>query len=505
MAAPQGLYLWGVFNGQPKYALNSGGRWYAFFDPSLEQKYGTEFWKTLDQAPSGGESATDIGSYDQALQKKAEFDAQEQSKQSNIKQSWVDSYNDLIKKGYSYNEAIALNPEMKQYVTPPADPNAKGGADAATPTDFQSYFASELKKGRSASDILANNPYKGTDVMAAATGGQSAGNVVPSPSAPAGYGINTATGKFEPLPTGSTATPSTEQMAKDLIASGYDPAVVSGLDPNAMKNEWNIINDAKTSGWNGQMLSSSGGGSVGDTGSATYDPDATRARLQELGVDVSTLTDDQVKTLGMMQSVIDKRAEADKSIAPPSLSQADMAKFLDDAKTEIDPYYREQFDLAKRDLLQTVGYLSGENTYQEQQLAEQQRVQQEQLAASMAERGLGRSGIRTQAEQKLKEQQAGVVESGRRSLQNTIYGLGSQFEKQFGTTGVQTAGLPTVTSAAFPSLALPQSTIAYQPSTTPIMGTAGKEQTTAEIADQQRLAADALAKKQALQPTSSAF
>lgn len=221
---------------------------------------------------------------------------------------------------------------------------------------------------------------------------------------------------------------------------------------------------------------------TGDTGTTTTDGDATatttttttsgnvvmgvedyKARLTALGIDITGLTDAQIQTLGMMNQIVDTNAQNDKATAPRSISPDDWASFLSQASSEMDPYFQEQFNMARQDLTQAMGYYTGEFAYQEQvqkRQFEEQRLAQDEAAA---EQGIARSGIRNRAEALLKEQQVGSVSSGRRAMQNTLYGLGSTFEREFGSPGLAKAGVPMFASLGDQALGTPNVQLGYMP------------------------------------------
>jgi hypothetical protein len=162
-----------------------------------------------------------------------------------------------------------------------------------------------------------------------------------------------------------------------------------------------------------------------------------------------------------MSSVIQANAAKDKTIAPKSLSQADMQDFFNQAKDAIDPAYQDQFKQYQQDILNQVGLLTGEVTDNEMAQQEAFQQQQEGLAKQMAEAGLAQSGIRAKAEQQLQQQQEGIVKSNRRQLQQQIYQLGSQAERAYGAQGASL--VPSITSQAFPTAGVLSQKIGYNP------------------------------------------
>lgn len=291
-----------------------------------------------------------------------------------------------------------------------------------------------------------------------------------------------------------TATVPNSTTTQTGLPDGY---TITGQEPSGWATgpdgHFVKISDVSTgvgtgTGTGGTIGTGTDSGTGGTTGTGiTGDPAAQRAALQAAGIDPNLLSDSQVSALYMMQTYTDLQAKNDKQIAPASLSQADMDQFLSQAKAEFGPYYAEQFDIAKNNLIQATGVLTGDNNYAEQQLATQFPQQNAAAAAQAAEAGLARSSIRQQAEQRLKEQQKGLVESGRRKAQSDIYQLGSTFEQTYGADKLRQAGVPQLQSQGFSGLGIAPTTIGYNPAGIKL-GTMGAQQTTAELQEQQRLA-----------------
>lgn len=231
------------------------------------------------------------------------------------------------------------------------------------------------------------------------------------------------------------------------------------------------------------------GGAGASTGATGGDP-ATESFVKVLadaGFDTSTLTPDQFKTLSMMNYAVDTNAEANKPTVPPGNTSADWNSFFAQASAEMDPYYQEQFNQARQDLTNAVGFMTGEFNQAESLQANQFKQQQEQQAQQAADAGLARSGIRNQAETVLREQQRGAVASGRRAAQQQIYSLGSTFERAYGTSGLAKAGIPTLASQGNSSIGVANQQLGYNPLGVDL-GTVGAERKANETGRAQELA-----------------
>lgn len=302
------------------------------------------------------------------------------------------------------------------------------------------------------------------------TGQNYAENIPPAP--PGLINLRSPSGQIVQLP---------EAMLKPALNSGFTQVQSS---PGG----------TSTSG--GSNASGGGAGtSGGGTGTGTTTPmDASqyRAKLEAAGIPLDGLDDKQIQTLGMMQQVMQKKAENDQAILPKSLSQADLDSYMATAKDQLDPFYKEQFDLFKNDLLQNVSYLTGE-TQDEAATREQQfKQQRDQLQQQYTDLGMARSGIRNEAEKQLQANQQGVITSSRRALQQKIYQLGSQLEKTYGAKGNDLQ--PKIESPGSEVTGVGASTISYQPVGVNY-ATADQTQKAAEIARQTALATQEAAKR----------
>ena len=172
-----------------------------------------------------------------------------------------------------------------------------------------------------------------------------------------------------------------------------------------------------------------------------------------------------------------------------------MTKFYDDAKTELDPYYQEQFDIQKKNTLSSLGFLQQSQAEQEALQKEQFNQERQQLAEQATEAGMAYSSLRKGAEERMRNQQRGIVTSNRREILQRLQQTGSALEQAFGE---KARGLPlNVPTGEYNELGLGAQQLAYDPLNVKY-GTAQKEQITNIKLRQDELARDALAKKQGL-------
>ncbi len=157
------------------------------------------------------------------------------------------------------------------------------------------------------------------------------------------------------------------------------------------------------------------------------------------------------QALKSLQAYIDTLAAQGKSVNPDlQLTPETINKFMDQAKTELAPWHAQQIGQAQSDLQNELKYNAAEQqqTRNSQDATYQQN--QEQTAASAADRGLADSGIRALAESRLKDQYSGIVESSRRRFEQQQRAAGIGAERSLGSANMPSlAGIPAVEGVAY--------------------------------------------------------
>lgn len=190
--------------------------------------------------------------------------------------------------------------------------------------------------------------------------------------------------------------------------------------------------------------------SAAPTAVSSTDYKTQRDFLVKYGIDpsyVSAMSDAQVGGLYAMSIYQDMQARADAKIAPASLSATEMDQYLADAKTAVDPTFAVNLDVARQEINQALGQLSGDVAYassqREQAITDEQKAQAQQ----MAEAGLAFSGLRTEAETKLKSQEQGLIKSEASRYQQQLQDMAGNYQKQYGTEALQALNIPALSFA----------------------------------------------------------
>lgn len=159
--------------------------------------------------------------------------------------------------------------------------------------------------------------------------------------------------------------------------------------------------------------------------------------LDSMGITQSTkdaLGQQGIATMAAIGTAIQSQYEAGKTV-PQILTKEDLDRIFTEAQNDpiIDKYYKEQLTLGKNDFLMAAEYLKAGYEEERRLLADKQTLEKETLANTEAESGRAYSGFRQQAESRLSANQQGLIESTRRSSKYKMQGIGSAFEKQYGT------------------------------------------------------------------------
>ncbi len=126
------------------------------------------------------------------------------------------------------------------------------------------------------------------------------------------------------------------------------------------------------------------------------------------------------------------------------------AKSLQDALTaaQSDPQIKAKYGdaaiVAQQDLQNSLGFINAEYAQNSGLVNTQQEQERKALSEQEAAAGRAYSGFRKQAEERLGKQQNAVIQSSKRQLEQQVRGLGSAYERQFGTPAL--SNIPPVTA-----------------------------------------------------------
>jgi hypothetical protein len=102
--------------------------------------------------------------------------------------------------------------------------------------------------------------------------------------------------------------------------------------------------------------------------------------------------------------------------------------------------YGDASKMALSDLQNNLGYINAEFGQNMALMSKEQEQARKSLTESEAAAGRAQSGFRQQAQDLLKQQQGAVIASSKRTLEQQVRQLGSQYESQFGTQALSNAG-----------------------------------------------------------------
>lgn len=148
----------------------------------------------------------------------------------------------------------------------------------------------------------------------------------------------------------------------------------------------------------------------------------------------SQASEEQKAVIAGMSDVIQKQLDANQQI-PVRLTPEELQKLYIEAQNDpvISKYYGDRLRMGQADLQHTLSTLSG--AYNQEEQARMRQFEKDKENLDLAETNAGRafSGFREQAKDMMAKGQSDIISSSRRQLKDTLYNLGSQFERTYGT------------------------------------------------------------------------
>ena len=176
-------------------------------------------------------------------------------------------------------------------------------------------------------------------------------------------------------------------------------------------------------------------------------PSEIANQLKTLGLSddtIKAMTPDQQSLFASIGTVLSKQYEQSNPV-PQTLTASDLDALMTQAQSDptIGDYYKEQLRIGQAQFTQAVALKQQDyatlQAQQQRDYAESQKQQNEQYAGQGAEY----SGFREQAKQKLAADESGIIESSQSQAQQDVNTLAGGYESKFGTTALNSAGLPT--------------------------------------------------------------
>ncbi len=175
------------------------------------------------------------------------------------------------------------------------------------------------------------------------------------------------------------------------------------------------------------------------TPAATPDLDSALRKFGLSSGTISALSPAQKETLASMGSAIQLQYDNGKEV-PTVLTQPDLDRIFQEAQDspDIDEFYKNNLRLGGEELKRTVNFLTGEWNQFSKENATNYELDKKRLSEEAAAAGRAFSGFRGQAKEQLDNENAGVIESTRRSLARNLDTLGTSFEQKYGTGSLPT-------------------------------------------------------------------
>jgi len=172
------------------------------------------------------------------------------------------------------------------------------------------------------------------------------------------------------------------------------------------------------------------------------------------------------------------------SAIPAVLDSKTLKKLYSEAQNDetIKKYYADDLATAQKDFKDTLATMTAIDAASLGQISTDQMTARKNLAEQEAAAGRSYSGFKQQAKTSLDKSQSDVITSTRAQIKSNLQSLTSGFEKKYGTSALNSMGLPSI-----PGVAASQTGVGIEGVSTDLYGTelAGT-QATAKLADVQQ-------------------
>lgn len=153
--------------------------------------------------------------------------------------------------------------------------------------------------------------------------------------------------------------------------------------------------------------------------------------------DLTGLTPELQALYTRLEEYLARLEQQGQSINPNiTITPEQIAEFTHQAEGEINPYYSSQLQLARENLLRTVGYSTNEILEQERTAAQKYQKNFRKLGETFADTGFAQSGLRNVSEGDLASETQSSIDSNRRKLEFGVGDLTRSFAQQYGTPEV---------------------------------------------------------------------
>lgn len=257
---------------------------------------------------------------------------------------------------------------------------------------------------------------------------------------------------------GQAAEPANAQTASQInFKEGLSPEQQAGIQKLSLKpqDQWTATDKANWAfATNNSPLPSAGGdrslplgGIVSGLAGATGGNGLGEGAFPD--VDMTGWSQAMQDSYGAMQEYV-KKLESEGKVVNPNIeiNPAMTAKFLAQAKTELEPYYGQIFKQAEQDLGKEFTRLSEDYSAQEKQIGEQYGRQLENTQEDYARRGLAFGSERKAAEKTLADQTNQALQGNLQQATRRAEDIGTQGERMLGSANFPKRQLSFQTGAA---------------------------------------------------------
>lgn len=155
------------------------------------------------------------------------------------------------------------------------------------------------------------------------------------------------------------------------------------------------------------------------------------------GVDTNGWTEPMKQAYQAMSDYVTKLTSQGKIVNPNiTIDDSTIARFADQAKAELDPYYKQVFDQATQDVQTAISRAKEDYSTKEKGIASNFAQNLEGTQENYARRGLEFSSDRDKAEQQVRTQTQSDLDAAQRATTRSIQDISTQGERKIGSDGL---------------------------------------------------------------------
>ena len=228
--------------------------------------------------------------------------------------------------------------------------------------------------------------------------------------------------------------------------------------PTSPTNNSNQANEDAWAKENTKIFSTGGGGAYQGQVNALGNPIVNQSSVQGnqlniggVNVDTNGWSQSMIDLIQGLNSYVQKLDESGKVVNPNiDLTPERLAEFINTAKSDVSPYFKQLFTEAERDIGFSLGDIANNYAKKEAEIGRQFGTALENTQESYAKRGLNYSSDRYKAEQTLSDEAKRMMQDERDTALKGARDIGLKGERAMGSNFLEKTSLPTLKYGAEP-------------------------------------------------------